>query len=236
MSAAVGSVGQLSYGSFYLSSLAFGYLSIQPANSLSVIFPQVPLLGPMLEPVYLFYFLTAVAFLGAVQAHGIARAVYGPDGPTVRPKHETVQIRHELAVVLGVDAEDIPITPCRIAQRGVMSETLRLMAGSTSTRHRLKSGIEQCLELRALLRWWKVPRVIYFIPMGVLKYLTWVSFLALVGFTVFGTTSYVAVLLLFAHIILIFRKLLWFPIPNYRNADALDDRFVAEYEIGKKED
>lgn len=179
MSAASGSIGQLSYGSFYLPSIAFGYLSTQPNYPLLQYIP--PVLGPPFEPVHLFYILTALAFLGAMQVHGIARAIYGPKGPTSRPKQKTVQVRHELAIVLGEDAENIPIVPCCIAHRGFGAEFLDYVVywcrkflyslpmdarekrrlgnrfGPVPPRHRLEIGVEQLVEFRSLLKWRQLP-------------------------------------------------------------------------------
>lgn len=70
--------------------------------------------------------------------------------------------------------------------------------------------------------------------MGLLKYLTWLSFVALIIFAIFGTANYVTLLIILAHVVLLFRDILWEPIPEYLNSDALDDRFVPEYK--KQED
>lgn len=260
MSGASGSIGQLSYGSFYVSSLAFGYFSTQQDNPLLQFIPHTNLPGPTLEPIYLFYALTAVAFLGAVEAHGIARAIYGPEGPTARPKHKTVQVKHELAIVLGVNADKIPVVPCRIAHRGFVAEFLDYIVyrsrkllyspsmkprekrlfmkhfGTVPPRHRLEIGVEQLTEFRSLLKWRQLPRVIYFAPLGLLKYMMWLSFAALIAFAVLGTASYAILLLILAHVALLFRNLFWAPIPDYINADAVDDRFVPEYKMHDEEE
>jgi len=258
MSAAT-DIGELSYGSFYLPSVAFAYLSTQPNNPLIGYFPAVTLPGPTLKPVYLFYILTAISFVGAIQGHGIARAIYGPDGPAQRPKHKSVQVQHTLSIVLSEDVENIPIIPCRIATDGILFEILdfiqykakeilyQLARNPTEERkfkdqfgpivpeHRLNKGIKQLQDITQLLSWWKVPRVVYFVPMGFQKISTWAAFIALTSFVVLGSVSYVALLLIFAHIVLLFRNLFWAPIPNYLNVDALDDRFTPEYKLKEEE-
>jgi len=80
------------------------------------------------------------------------------------------------------------------------------------------------------------PKILYFIPMGLLKYLTWLSFLALVAFGVLSSFTYPVVLLILAHVVLLFRKWFWAPIPSYTNPDALDDRFSAEYARAKEKE
>lgn len=263
MSPAGGSVGELSYGSFYLSAVAFGYLSTQPGSEFyqyvaSINYPLVTI-GPV-HLLYILYGLTAVSFLGAIQAHGIARAIYGPDGPSDRPKHNTVHIQHELAIVLGIAPEKVPIVPCRIAQRGFILEILsyvvylsNVMIASlpessperreleqllkyTPPRHRLEIGIQQLAEFNGVLRWRMAPRVLYFVPMALLKRLTWLSFLTLAAFGVLSAFDYAVVLLILAHIVLLFRKWFWTPIPNYINPDTVDDRFTAEYERSERKE
>lgn len=171
-----------------------------------------------------------------------------------------MQIRHQLAIVLKISPEDIPIVPCRIARRGfglefldylaykgqkavvpesANSEAERQFQGYFETlppRHRLEIGMEQLVKFYEHLSLWHLPQVLYFIPMALVKYLTWVSFLALVAVLILGTVSYAALLLFLAHIVLLFRDLFWAPIPNYRNDDALDDRFVPEYKTGEEND
>lgn len=263
MSITGGSIGKLSYGSFYLPAGAFGYLSTQPGSEFhqyvaSINYPLV-IIGPD-QLLYILYSLTAISFLGAIQAHGIARAIYGPDGPSDRPKHETVQIKHELAIVLGIDPEQVPIVPCRIAQRGFILELLsyavylsnvliaslpepsptrheeELLLNHIPPRHRLEIGVQQLAEFNEVLRWRMAPRVLYFAPVGLLNRLTWLSFLFLVGFGVLSSFGYAVVLLILAHIVLLFRKWFWAPIPNYTDPDSVDDRFVAEYQRSERKE
>lgn len=220
--------------------------------------PDILLFGQ--SPVSILYVLTGVSFLGALEAHGISRAIYGPGGPEERPKHGTVQIRHTLAIVLRENPEDIPVIPCRIAQSGIVSEFVsyvnyrlqKSVADSSSgadtrfkihrhlnplpSKHRFETAMDQFVELRELMSWRDIPMIVYFLPMWSLKYLMWVSFLALVAFIFQGTATYVAVLLLFAHVILMFRSIFWAPIPPVLNPDGLEDRFIPEYKIHEEDD
>lgn len=263
MSTAGGSVGELSYGSFYLPAAAFGYLSIHPGSEFHQYIANINLPLVTIDQVhllYILYSLTVISFLGAIQAHGIARAIYGPDGPSNRPKHGTVQIQHELAIVLGIEPERVPIVPCRIAQRGFIPEFLSYMLylsnkllGSlpesaperqevehliedTPPRHRLEIGIQQLGEFYGELRWRMAPKVLYFFPMGLLKRLTWLSFLSLIAFGVLSSFGYAVVLLILAHVVLLFRKWFWLPIPSYTNPDTIDDRFTAEYKRAEEKE
>jgi hypothetical protein len=256
MSTAGGSVGELSYGSFYLSTAAFGYLSTQSGSEFHQYIANinVPLVTiDQAHLLYILYSLTVISFLGAIQAHGIARTIYGPDGPPDRPKHGTVQIQHQIAIVLGIEPERVPIVPCRIAQRGLIPELLsytqylnnKLLVSlsefspdhqdiehlieDTPPRHRLEIGIQQLDEFYGELRRRMVPRVVYFIPMGLLKHLTWLSFLSLAAFGVLSSFGYAVILLFLAHVVLLFRKWFWLPIPSDTKPDAVDDRFTAEY-------
>lgn len=137
MSTAGGSVGELLYGSFYLPAVAFGYLSTHPGNEFHQYIANINVPLVAIDPshlLYILYSLTAISFLGAIQAHGITRAIYGPDGPSDRPKNGTVQIRHQLEI-----------------------------------------GIQQLGEFYGKLRWRMAPKVLYFVPMRLLRRLTWLS-------------------------------------------------------------
>lgn len=260
MGAVGGNVGELSYGSFYLPSIAFGYLSTQPANAFLQYFASINYPLFTIKPshlLYVLYFLTVVSFLGAIQAHGIARAIYGPDGPSDRPKHSTVHIRHQLGIILGIEPDQVPIVPCRIAQRGFILEILsyvlylskKMVASFPESspqrqqidhlpeeiprQHRLEIGIGQLAEFYEVLNWGMTPRILYFVPTGLLKGLTRLSLITLLVFGVLSSFSYAILLLILAHVVLLFRKYFWAPIPNYINPSTLDDRFTPEYKRAK---
>ena len=112
-----GGIGQVSYSSLYLSPLAWGYLYTTDLPPQLATLPVIDFLP--LELTLLL--LTGFTFLGAIQAHGIGRAVYGPDGPITKPKANEVQVRHEFAIIFDVDVEDVPVVPCRLLPRGVMT-------------------------------------------------------------------------------------------------------------------
>ncbi|WP_162989886.1 hypothetical protein [Natronorubrum halophilum] len=228
MSAAT-NLGQLSYASFYLPPLTFGYLSFEDNNPFITYIAQInfEILIFSLKPIHAFWFLTAFTFLGAMQAHGVARAIYGPDGPEKRPKHKTIHIRHSLSFVLGTDAENIPVIPCRLAHRGLIRELLRDI---NQDRNQLKASFKQFKEIGLMLTLSKIPRVLYFTPMGLHRLSGRVAFIALGAVLYFGRGSYVAFVLFAALFVLLFRKIIWAPLPTVLNTDGLDDRFTAEYQ------
>jgi len=263
MNTSGGSVGELSYGSFYLPAVAFGYLSTQPGSALLQYLARINYPLVTIEPghlLYVLYVLTGVSFLGAIQAHGIARAIYGPGGPADRPKHKIAQIQHELAIILGIEPDQVPIVPCRIAQRGFIPELLSYvlylsntviatlpkssperqqvehLLDDTPPRHRLEIGIQQLGEFYKVLRWRMTPRILYFLPMGILRRLTWISLVTLVAFGVLSSFSHALLLLILAHVVLLFRNFFWAPIPSYTNQDALNDRFTAEYKRAEEKE
>lgn len=260
MSAGSEGVGELSYGTFYLPAFAFGYLAIWPDNPILQHLPQVDLIIFSMEPVYFVYLLTGVSFLGAMQLHGVARAIYGPEGPSVRPKHSIVQLQHTIAIICGLDAEEVPIIPCRILNRGLLPELLdyvhyctqRLIAtnpeafeGFENTidsseplphRHRIEIGIDQLVEFMQMLSWRDIPRISYFLPMEFHRINTWLAFLFLIFASITSTASYISLLLIFALSVLLFRGIVWSPIPDYYDIEGLQDRHVAEYELVEREE
>lgn len=224
------SLGQLSYASFYLPPLAFGYLSLESNNPLLPYLPQfhspTPIGGP--EPIHLFWFLTAFTFLGAMQVHGVSRAIYGNIGPEKRPKHKSVHIRHSLAIVLGTDAENIPVVPCRLAHSNIVLEFLKDLVHG---RERCKTGFNQLKEIGSMVTLSRTPRILYFVPMGLHRYLGIVSFVALGTALFLGAGGYAAFILIAALFVLLFRKYIWAPIPPVFNKEGLDERFRPEYEL-----
>jgi hypothetical protein len=80
------------------------------------------------------------------------------------------------------------------------------------------------------------PRILYFVPMGLLRRLTWTSLAVLVALGVISSFSHAVLLLTFAHVVLLFRKYFWAPIPSYTNPDALDDRFTPEYKRAEEKE
>jgi len=192
--------------------------------------------------------------------HGIARAIYGPDGPSERPKHKSIQIQHGLAIILGIDPDQVPLVPCRIAHRGFIQELLSYwffwsnnviaslpkssavrrendhLIGETPPQHRLQIGIKQLLEFSQGLSWRMAPRIIYFLPLWLLRRLTLVSLTSLVAYGLLSSVSYPVFLLVLAHVVLLFRKHFWAPIPSYTSPEALDNRFTAEYERAEEKE
>ncbi|WP_254830181.1 hypothetical protein [Haloglomus salinum] len=249
------SLGQLSYASFYLPSLGFGVLATTSDNPIyEYIHPDIAntiLFGPSA----VFYALTALTFLGAMQAHGISRLIFGPDGPSARPKNTTAHLRHTLAIVLDKEANQFPIIPCRIAQQGFTRHLLdylrykmvlwlysaadnpethtsfKELFGEVPKRHRLEIGYEQLESEAKSWSWRTYFRIAFFLPMGLLKHLSWLSLALLVALGALSTVSYAILLLIFAHSVLLFRGWVWSFLPDYVNYEAVDDQFIAEYEF-----
>lgn len=224
------SLGQLSYASFYLPPLTFGYLSVTDNNPLIAYLNNAPIDMPFisLEPTHFFWFLTAFTFLGAMQVHGVTRAIYGREGPGVRPKQKTVQVRHSLAFALGTDADNIPVVPCRLIHSNIGREILKDIE---QDRDRLKTAIQQLMEIGSLMSWKKLPRFLYFIPMGLHRFFGKVAFGALASVIYLGAGGYATLLLFAALFVLLFRKVIWTPLPPIFNQEALDDRFIPEYRV-----
>lgn len=227
---AVTSLGRLSYASFYLPPLTFGYLSFEDNNPLLTYLTQIHINIPIqgLEPIYVFWFLTAFTFLGGMQVHGVSRTIYGLGGPEERPKQKSVQIRHSLAFALGTDAENIPVVPCRLAHSNISRE---LVKDVVNGRNRLKTGLIQLREIGLMFTWSKVPRFMYFIPMGLHRFLGRVAFVVLGVALYLGAGSYAAFVLFAALFVLLFRKVIWAPLPPVFNTDALEDKFSPEYQL-----
>ncbi len=58
-----------------------------------------------------------------------------------------------------------------------------------------------------------------------------VAFVSLGASLYLGTGSYAAFVLFAALFVLLFRKVIWVPLPPIFNTDALDDRFTPEYQL-----
>lgn len=223
-------LSQLSYASFYLPPLTFGYLSFEGNNPLLPYLTQIPIEIPIydLEPIHVFWFLTALTFLGAMQIHGVSRAIYGREGPEQRPKQKTVQIRHTLAFVLNTDAQNIPMVPCRLAHSNLGHELLK---DAAQGRSRVKTGVIQLKEIGLMVTWSRVPWLLYFIPMSLHRLWGRVAFIALGAALYLDTGEYAAFVLFAALFVLLFREVIWAPIPSHFNTNALDDRFTPEYQL-----
>jgi len=215
MSAAGGGLGELSYGSFYLPTIAFGYMASLPPATLTRLSKGWALIGLHVNVQHYLYALTLISFLGAMEAHGIGRAIYGPGGPERRPKHNVVQIHHSLAIVLNKHENpmQIPKLPsqipimgytnvifdylrCRLQKRLRESEEFSWAAdileenlGPTPKEHIFERGLREYRETFELLSWGHIPRIVYFTPMWSLKYLMWASLLSLIGLLYKGVVS-----------------------------------------------
>lgn len=222
------SLGQLTYASFYLGPLSFGYLSLPENNAIIQYLPVIQHPFHSLDPIHLFWFLTAFTFLGAMQVHGAVKVIYGPEGPAKRPKHNTVQIRHSLAFALGVDAEEIPVTPIRLATSNIAKEWLRDI---NQGRTRVRRGLRELGEIGLMVTRGKYLRFAYFIPMGVHRFLSRIAFLAIAATLYFGASGYAGFVLFAGLFVLHFRNWVWAPFPPVFNSDALDDRFNPEYVV-----
>lgn len=252
------SLGRLTYGVFYLPALTFSYLSVIPENPLYGYLPQT-IFGQFVDPSLIFGGLAVIAFFGAMQSHGVSRAIYGPKGPESRPKHKTTHVRHQLGIVLGIDADEIPVLPCRIAHEGIFKELLsyllfrahravydnrprfegqelpEMWKNPPPRQHRLEIGLRQLVKLDKLIGKKELLRFIYFLPMGFQKINIWISFFALIVYMyLVANFDYIIVVLFGTHIVLLFRGTIWIPIPNYYNQDGLSDRFIPEYKLGSK--
>lgn len=222
------SLGQLTYASLYLPPLSFGYLSFPENNAILQYLPTFQHPFHSLAPIHFFWFLTAFTFLGAMQVHGAARVIYGPWGPVNRPKHNTVQVRHTLAFAVGVDAEDIPVTPIRLATSNIAKEWLRDI---TQGRNRVRRGIRDLGEIGLMVTREKFLRFAYFIPMGVHRFLSRIALLAIATSLYLGSSGYTGFVLLAGLFVLHFRNWVWAPFPPLFNSDALVDRFNPEYVV-----
>jgi hypothetical protein len=255
MSSAKTGMGQLTYGSFYVSSLGFGYVSIQsPTTVFARIADFLPLISTTESVSYILYLMTIITFLGAVQTHGITLAIYGVDGPRQNPKDGYVQIRHTLSIILNEDADEIPVTLCDLASQGLPKSAvsyvhyrlksglfasvtslderrfLESIVGKNRDYHQVETGIEQCQQLLNLISIRNLPRLLYFFPTYVLSFLTKVSFVILILTILISPVTYPAGLLIFAHAILLFRPLLWKPIPSVRKPGGIKKRHKPVYE------
>lgn len=217
------SLGEVTYASLYLSPLAFGYLSFEEKNPFIAYF-DVPI--SLIDPIQVFWLFTAISFLGAMQTHGALRAIFGPGGPEKRPKHNTVFFRHSLAFILRTRAEAIPVVPCRLAHNPA-----RILTDVVYGRNRLEIALVQLKEIGRMITLRRVPRIVYFLPMGFHRLLSKIAFIALGAALYLGTTSYVAFVLFTALFVLLFRKIIWLPFPPVYDDEGLKDRFVPEYQL-----
>lgn len=159
---------------------------------------------------------------------------------------------------MGTDAEDVPILPFRILARGVtwevldyiiylqrrflyqngileeLNRNLRLNLSIPPPKHRLEIGVTELGTLRDLIGWQQTLRIIYFFPMYFQKYLTMFSAIFLGAYLYLGSVENVALLLLLAHIVLLFRNWIWIPIPEILNPQALGDIYTPEYKMREK--
>ncbi|WP_440007554.1 hypothetical protein [Halomicrococcus sp. SG-WS-1] len=255
MSVSGSSVGELSYGVFYLPAVTFGYLGTQTDNPVVASFSQVSILGHSFGLSLLFLIFSVFAVIGAIELHGTTRAIYGPEGPSSRPKHETVQVQHTLAIVLNKAPEEIPLVPCRVVQNGFLKEVvdyfdhigrkavfdqgrhteLEETLGKELTppprQHRLEICFEQLRKMMESVELEHLFRILYFLPMMFQKYMAKMTFILLLGFVLLGPLNHILLLLLLAHFVLLFQSKIWRPIPNASDVNALEDRFSPEYKI-----
>ncbi|MFD1586179.1 hypothetical protein ACFR9U_04235 [Halorientalis brevis] len=240
--------GQLSYGVFYVPSIVFGYLLSNPQDPAIDFLPTIGFMS--LSRLDILSILAIVSFLGAIQGHGIARAVYGPDGPVYRPKQGSIQLQHTLAIILNVKPDRIPIVLCRVPQNGYLIEMLgyvdnlsrKFLYNSSKgevpldidpplPKHRLEIAYEQLFDVFGLMSIWKVPRIIFFLPAGLQKITGWIAFLLMSASLYFNGIRYVPMFLGGVLFLLLFRAKLWGPIPDIADPDALKDRFTPEYKM-----
>jgi hypothetical protein len=243
MSASGSDIGQLGYGSFYIPSIAFGYFAATPGNPVLQRTPELHLLNHVLSPQGLLLLVTSITFIGAMQEHGIAHAIFGRNGPAERPKQTDVAYRHTLAIILGVEAENIPIVPCRflagnplttvsswIFYRGPSSGSIEAKnSGIEVLAHRAENTFHDLMELNSLIGRKQLLHLIYFSPILVHQASAYLA-LFLLGFSVYlGYISYISLILLFGLFALLLRRKVWFLIPSPERPDAMKDRFNPEY-------
>lgn len=256
------STGQLSYGSFYIPALASGYFSTQ-APTITEALHTLPILGKYFSSLPLvpaLQALTIISFIGAMEAHGIVRAIHGPDGPVVKPKMTWVVIRHQLAIIFGKEPEEIPASFCCMLASGVgrelysyllyriycafhemqqmaeMEKGVKIDDGGLPPSHRFETILDSSQDIRSIITKRNIHRIFYFLPMASLKHLSWISFGLIIVSMLKFDASYPVLLLLLAHVALKFRDIVWKPIPTYRNPEAKADRFKPEYEKWDSED
>jgi len=247
MSALGSDIGQLGYGSFYVPSVAFGYFAATPGNAILQRTPEIHLFNHVLTPQGVLLLVTSITFIGAMQEHGIGRAIFGRNGPGERPKQTAVAYRHTLAIILGVKAERIPITPCRflagnpvtavsswVLFRGPGEDFVEMKdSGIKVLAYRAENTFHDLMELNSLIGRRQLPRLLYFSPVLVHQVSAYLA-LILLGFSVYeGSVTYASLILLFGLFALLLRRKVWFLIPDPERPDAMKDRFKPEYRLSE---
>lgn len=247
MSASGSDIGQLGYGSFYVPSVAFGYFAATPGNAILQRTPEIHLSNHVLTPQGVLLLVTSITFIGAMQQHGIGRAIFGRDGPGERPKQTAVAYRHTLAIILGVEAEKIPIPPCRFLAgspttavsswflfRGPGKDYVEMRnSGIEVLAYRAENTFHDLMELNSLIGRKQLFRLLYFFPVLVHQVSAYLA-LILLGFSVYvGSVTYASLILLFGLFALLLRRKVWFLIPDPQRPDAMKDRFKPEYRLGE---
>lgn len=253
MSVSGPSFAQLSYGSYYLPALGFGYLATQARGSVYQQLPSIELFGTTAGAFHYFMILAIFAFLGALQAHGLSISIYGREGPASRPKHKTVQLRHHFAIMLNVDVRELPAIPFRIAIRGFSLELLdylvyrirsamyvpeeertgpvpKVLERKPLPTHRLEIGYKELKSLTRLVLW-RPLRVAGFLPLAMNSLMAKISMTFLLVYLVANPADYIAMLLIVSHLVLLYRGLVWDYFPRVLYPEALRNRFTPEYEL-----
>jgi hypothetical protein len=256
MSVSSTSVGKLGYGAFYLPVFAYGYFATEGVRILPIVRQYLPMI-PWFNETLLFSILTGVTLLGAIQIHGIARAIYGSH-PSSNPKQGSVQIRHSLAIVLGVNVDRVPKVAPRVFSSGIISEIVEYFQHLTkrtyfeqnrkmwkrefgpltqepARKHRLEVAIQELADIPSLIHRGNILRILYFVPIGLTYSLTRLSFLILTVLLFVGNTSFIMFLLWIGQFVLLFRKKFWAPIPTTIYPEDLSDVHKAEYSKGNEE-
>lgn len=157
-----------------------------------------------------FYLLLLALFslVGAIQVHGLMRALFGREGPGTNPKLKHEAYRRMVAIVLWKEPEHLP--------------------HSRSKWDFVLSSAELIEGKRDLLRVTK--RTIALIPAFSLKYSGYLAGILLISLLVFGDAGFIAGLVTFSLFALFFRDRIWSLFPTVEPPSSETGLVKAEFE------
>ncbi len=210
-----GPFAKLGYGTFYLPALSFGYLYTQPDSAAySPQFQTLEIFSYSLN-IGFQYSLTASDFLllflisliGAVQIHGLTRSIYGPDAEEGERKLKSVTKREMLSMTTYLRA----YLPTGKKFRRMANPTLYVSDGNNSSFYHDLEKLSNDAGIPVLLI--SLIKLIFFIPMFILRLLFWISTI-LLWFAVLSTPTYISLILFSAQFSYHFKGILWTSFPE----------------------
>lgn len=201
------SFGELRYGSFYLPVLGYAFLYFKTGGFGYYLklydYAELSIVLTISELVL--FFLMALSLVGAMEIHGIARLIFGSEGPERKPKTTRVAKHHFMAIIIGINPDRIPLRGGIIA-RSKFGQTLTLV--------------------EFINMMFRFP---VFIPTFLYKYLTYGSIILLLLFAGSNPIGLLGGVIILSLIIFLTQGTVWAILPSMISQEASQSLDVPEY-------